>query len=98
MDTQKIEDRIQALMMELAALEHSHGEMVRGHQKMNEEFQQQVVKNQTRFAQITGAVTELTKLVQQPTQKEPNNDNLPTSPNRHHWPVDVCPVEQSQDR
>ncbi len=98
MDTQEIKDRIQILMIERSNLEQSHAGLVRDNQRMNQEFQQQVAQNQTRFAQISGAVTELTKLVQQPTQKEPNNDNLPTSPNRHHWPVDVCPVEQSQDR
>jgi hypothetical protein len=94
----QIEDRIQTLMMEQAALEHSHVEMVRSHQKMNDQFQTQVVKNQTRFAQIAGAITELKKLVPQPTQKDNNNDNLPTTPDFHNRVADVCPSGQSEDR
>lgn len=96
MDTQKIEDRIQALMIERSSLEQSHAGMIRGNQRMNEEFQQQVVKNQTRFAQITGAITELQQLVK--PQKDTNNDNLSPTPNSHHRLADVCAVQQSENR
>jgi hypothetical protein len=46
--------------------------MLKQNQRMNQEFQQQVVKNQTRFAQITGGIEELRKLR---NGQEPSADN-----------------------
>lgn len=98
MNNEQILSRIQELTLEQKVLQDTHAAQVQQNQKANQEFQQKVVENQTRYAQITGGIAELRKLVQQPTQKDINNDNLPTPPSIHHRFADVCPVEQSQDR
>jgi hypothetical protein len=101
-DTQRIERRIGELALEKRVLEDTHAFMIRQNQEMNQEFQKQVINNQTRFAQIAGGVAELRKLLhtpdEQPTQKDTNHDNLSPTLNLHNRTADVCPVEQSQDR
>jgi hypothetical protein len=85
---EQIEARIKELTLERKSLEISHNALVEQNQKVNQEFQQQVLQNQTRFAQITGAITELQKLIK--PKGENNNDNLPTTLNLDHRPSDVC--------
>lgn len=68
--TKHIEERIQALTLEQQALQTNHENMVKMNQQSNREFQEQVVKNQTRFAQIMGALNELNQL------KETNNESI----------------------
>jgi hypothetical protein len=91
-----IKERIQALILERNAIETQHNAEYRANQKANQDFQQKATENQTRYAQLTGAIAELQKLLPQPTNN--NHDNLPTTPSLHNRTVDVCPVEQSQDR
>ena len=98
MNKEQIEKRIAVLISERTILESDHNAMVRQNQKINQEFQQQVVQNQTRFSQISGAITELQQLVQPSTQKETQNDNLSPTPNSHHRLADVRSVVESQDR
>jgi hypothetical protein len=57
-----IEERINKLTIEQGNLQHQHDAMVKHNQLMNQEYQQRVIKNQTRFAQIAGAIEELSKL------------------------------------
>ena len=96
--TMNIQARIDELMSERSELEGFHSGLVAGNQKMNQEFQQAVVKNQTRFAQITGAIIELQKLVPQPTQKDNNHDHSIPTPDFSDRTADVRPCEQSQGR
>jgi hypothetical protein len=98
MNNEIIRERIQMLMIERVNLEQSHAGMVQGNQVMNQEFQQQVAKNQTRFAQISGAITELQQLIKPPTEEPTNNDHLSSTPNRNHRAADVCPVVQPEGR
>jgi hypothetical protein len=63
--TNQIEDRIKALILERKVLETTHNLQVQENQKINQEFQQTVAKNQTLFAQLTGAINELSKLKEQ---------------------------------
>jgi hypothetical protein len=98
MNNEHITERIQQLMIERSALQSAHNSMAMQNQKDNQEFQQKAVQNQTRYAQITGAIIELQKLVPQPTQKETNNDHLPTTPSLNNRLADVCPVIEPQDR
>ena len=89
----KIEDRIHALMLERSSLEAEHAQMIKLNQQMNQEFQQAVVKNQTRFAQITGGIAELQKL-----KGENNHDNRISSAGLSDRLTDVRPCEQSEGR
>jgi glutaredoxin 2 len=95
---EQIQERITELVNERNTLEAAHNAMVQQNQKINQEFQQQVVQNQTRFAQISGALRELQQLVQPSTQKDNNHDNLSPTPSLHNRTADVRPVKQSQDR
>jgi hypothetical protein len=70
MDNRQIEERIAALTKELLALEESHNAMVKQNQQATQEFGQKVAKNQTRYAQIQGALVELKQLL----KPEGNND------------------------
>lgn len=73
---EEIEHRIKTLTLERNALEINHNALIKQNQKLNEEFQQAVMKNQTRFAQLTGAIQELTQLVRpQGGNNEPINTN-----------------------
>lgn len=63
MDKQQIENRIKGLTAERASLEATHNALVQQNQQLNQEFQQKVVLNQTRFAQLSGAIAELTQLI-----------------------------------
>jgi hypothetical protein len=95
METKLIEERIKGLGAELAHLESSHNAMVQENQKMNETFRMQVAKNQTRYAQIQGAITELQTLIK---PKGNNNDNsIPTS-SRSHRAANVRLSQQPQGR
>jgi hypothetical protein len=78
MNTETIEQRIRVLTTERQGLEAAHNTLVQQNQKTNQEFQQEVVKNQTRFAQLTGGITELQKLLE-PNERTDNHDNrIPT--------------------
>jgi CRISPR/Cas system endoribonuclease Cas6 (RAMP superfamily) len=96
---EEIEQRIKALTLERKALEVSHNALVQQNQKTNQEFQQTVMQNQTRFAQLSGAIQELTKLITPttPTQGN-NNDNLPTTPDLDNRLAHVRTGGQSEDR
>ena len=61
----ELEQRMQGRRSEMAILQASHDKMVA-------DFQSQISKNQTRFAQLTGAIAELTELMQ--TYEQRNND------------------------
>ena len=91
-----IECRIDELMRERNELELFHSGLIAGNQKMNQDFQQAVIKNQTRFAQITGAITELQKLVEQPTQKDTNHDHRISIADLRNRIADVRPCEQPE--
>lgn len=92
----EILSKIQELMIERAALEQAHAGLIRGNQKMNQEFQERVVKNQTRYAQLTGAITELQKLVN-PKGENNHDDSIPTL-NIGDRPAHVRIGEQSESR
>jgi hypothetical protein len=94
MNTQ-IENRIRILTAECKNLESTHNIMVQENQKLNQEFQQQVMKNQTRFAQLTGGITELQKLLE---TKGENNDDSIQSLNLSDRIAHVCAGEQPQSR
>jgi hypothetical protein len=85
---EKIEGRIAALTSEQRMLEVAHNQMVKRNHKLNEEFQQEVTKNQTRFAQISGGIHELQQLLQG-ENNEPINVNrsyTSTSGNSDRFP------------
>jgi hypothetical protein len=86
MDNRQIEERIAALTKELLALEESHNAMVKQNQQATQEFGQKVAKNQTRYAQIQGALVELKQLIK---TKGNNNDNSIPTPSRSHRAANV---------
>jgi uncharacterized protein YukE len=61
---EQIQDQIDKLKTEGTALQAMHQDMVSEFQKTQAEFQQKVAINQNRFQQITGAISELTSLLQ----------------------------------
>lgn len=61
----QIEQRIRQLAHELRELEIAHLRLVQNKTREDQAFQQQAVQNQSRFAQIQGALTELKQLKQQ---------------------------------
>ena len=63
MTTEKINERIGQLRIELATLETLHDKMVKDFQAQQQIFQQKVQSNQLRFQQLQGAITELTMLL-----------------------------------
>jgi hypothetical protein len=69
MNTEQIEHRIKTLTLERNALEINHEALIKENQKQSQEFQQRVLQNQTRFAQLTGGILELTQLL------KPKGDN-----------------------
>lgn len=93
----EIEQRIKVLTLERKALEVSHNALVQQNQKINQEFQQTVMQNQTRFAQLSGAIQELQNLIT-PTQGNNNNDNLPTTPDLDNRLAHVRIGGQPEDR
>jgi uncharacterized protein involved in exopolysaccharide biosynthesis len=74
MDKVKIEQRITELTTERARLNAAHSELVQQNQRMNQDFQQKIVANQTRYAQLTGAIDELRHMTNGQT---PSTDNQP---------------------
>lgn len=93
MNTEQIENRIKGLTAERSSLEASHNALVQENQKINQEFQRTVSENQTRFAQLTGAINEL-KLLMQPTaettnERTDNHDNSIPITDRRNRPVNV---------
>ncbi len=72
METKLIEERIRDLTAELHTLEVAHNALVQQNQQTQAQFQQQVAKNQTRYAQIQGALGELNQL-----QTRERNNNEP---------------------
>lgn len=87
MKEERIEQRISALIEERKELEKSHAQMVQS-------FQQQTLKNQSRYQQIQGALTELQQL-----KNGGNNhdDSIPT-PDRGDRAFNVCLSEQPEGR
>lgn len=65
MNKEQIERRIETLMQERTSLEHFHYQLVMKKTRDDQVFQQQVVQNQNRFAQIQGAMAELKALAMQ---------------------------------
>jgi hypothetical protein len=98
MNTTQIDQRIKDLNAEQKNLEQAHNVLMQEHQKRTQEFQQQAVQNQTRYAQIQGALAELFQLKQnkgennEPTDTgsgtatERTSDRIPGNPrrSRHH--------------
>jgi seryl-tRNA synthetase len=97
-NTKQIENRIRELTLERTALESAHNALVQQNQKINQEFQQQVVQNQTRFAQITGAITELKKLTENLNQGNTHHDHSIPTPDLGDRAIDVCLSEQPKGR
>lgn len=58
-----IQERIEKLKAEKTALTQAHEAMVQEQEKRHREFQQQVGKNQQRFQQLDGAITELESML-----------------------------------
>lgn len=75
-DSKAIQERIKGLTAELRALEATHNGLVQENQQVNEQFRQKVVANQTRFANLQGAI-EVLKGLQEPEGKnnEPKTDH-----------------------
>jgi TolA-binding protein len=91
MNTELLQQRIQMHKSELAILQATHDKMVA-------DFQVQVGKNQSRFAQLNGAIAELEQLQQTIEQeKENQNDNIPTLTDLGDRLTHVCPGIESQD-
>jgi hypothetical protein len=91
MTTQQLEQRIQMHRNELALLQQNHDKMVA-------DFQAQIGKNQSRFAQLTGAIAELEQLIQTiQQQKENPNDNIPTPTDLGNRLTHVCPGIESEN-
>jgi hypothetical protein len=98
MNTDQIDKRIKDLNAEQKNLEQAHTALVQEQQQRNQEFQQRAIENQTRFAQIQGALAELFQLKQtkgennEPTDTgsstatERTSDRIPGNPrrSRHH--------------
>lgn len=61
---EQIQEQITKLQTEQAALQTLHERMVANFQQTQAEFQQKVAGNQNRFQQITGAIAQLTELLQ----------------------------------
>lgn len=61
---EEIQERINKLTVEQAALQSRHDAMVKEHQDRTAQFQQIVAGNQNRFQQITGAIAQLTEMLQ----------------------------------
>jgi predicted nucleic acid-binding Zn-ribbon protein len=92
MTIEQLQQRIQMHRSELAILQASHDKMVA-------DFQSQVGKNQSRFAQLTGAIAELEQLVKTIQQKkEDPNDNIPTSTDLGDRFAHVRPGIESENR
>lgn len=92
-----IKERIQALILERNAIETQHNAEYRANQKANQDFQQKATENQTRYAQLTGGIAELQKLITEP-KKGTNHDNSIPTPDFSNRAVDVCLSEQPQGR
>ena len=75
-----IQDRIKGLTAELRALEASHNSMVQENQQSQQKFQAQVGQNQTRYAQLTGAIGELQHML----KPEGSKNNEPKL-SEHTW-------------
>jgi hypothetical protein len=89
--TQQLQQRIAVHRSELAILQANHDKMVA-------DFQAQLGKNQSRFAQLTGAIAELEQLVQTIQQKKENqNDNISTSTDLGNRFANVCPGIESEN-
>jgi hypothetical protein len=71
MNIEQLQQRIQMHKAALAVLQVDHDKMVA-------DFQAQVGKNQSRFAQLNGRIAELEQLIQTIQQEKENpNDNIP---------------------
>lgn len=88
MTIKELQQRIQMHQAELTVLQTRHDQMVAT-------FQAEVGKNQSRFAQLNGAIAELTELVK--LQGDNNDDSIPT-PDLGDRAFDVRSCEQSQGR
>lgn len=84
------------LTIEQKALEIAHNAASIENQKSNQEFQQQAVKNQTRYAQITGGIAELKRLLKQ--QGDNNHDDSIQPFNISDRIAHVCAGEQPESR
>lgn len=76
-----IEERINKLRVELQRLNNRHDAMVQENQRINQEFQQNVTKNQNRFQQLVGAIAEL-ETMQAEAQTENGDEPAPAAKNR----------------
>lgn len=85
----QIEERIQELTNERNAIEI-------GHQKLNQEFNKKAAENQTRYAQITGGIAELQRLLQNKGENN-HDDSIPTL-NIGDRIAHVCAGQQPESR
>jgi glutaredoxin 2 len=98
MNAEIIHARIRELTLERRALQINHDALVQKNQKDNNEFQAEVTKNQTRFAQLTGGITELQKLIETINEGNNHNDNSIPTPGLGDRTVDVCARQQPEGR
>ena len=83
-------------MAERAALEIQHHAEFQANQKTNQEFQKKATENQTRYAQITGGIAELQRLLK--TQGDNNHDDSIPTLNFGDRIAHVCAGEQPESR
>jgi hypothetical protein len=93
-----IKERIQTLVAERNTIEIQHNAECKANQKANQDFQQKATENQTRYAQLTGGIAELQKLIAEQPKKGTNNDNSIPTPDLGDRVTDVCLSEQPQGR
>jgi hypothetical protein len=72
-----IEARITKLKAELHDHTNRHDQMIAEHQRSENEFNQQVIRSQTRYQQIAGAIAELELMLQESQEK--NGDEPATT-------------------
>lgn len=72
-----IKTEIGKLRIELATLQGQHEQMVRNFQQTQADFNQRAVANQNRFQQISGAIANLTALL---NPEEPSDNGQPPAP------------------
>jgi prefoldin subunit 5 len=88
-DEKTVNDRIKGLTAELQSLEATHNKMVQENQQSQQQFQAQVAQNQTRYAQLQGAIAELNQLKHPSKLKGNNNDDSIPASDRSHRAANV---------
>jgi predicted nucleic acid-binding Zn-ribbon protein len=81
-NNQSVEEKIKGLQAEVASLESIHNAMVENFKKQDEQFRQAVQNNQNKWQQLTGAITELKKMLDPGLKVLPNHEPM-TLPKRN---------------